>query len=71
MHLKEAASIRDTALRAMDETDESDPDRSPHGKALWMHAKSLASGPSIDRASLAVPKGARGSTPGPGLVSSR
>lgn len=43
MQLKEAASLREGALRAMDENEEGDPEKSPHGKALWMRAKSMAS----------------------------
>ncbi|CAL5225382.1 g8189 [Coccomyxa viridis] len=49
--LKEAASIRDTALRAMEGTGEGSPKGTPNGKALWMRAKSIAaSGPEQDAA---------------------
>ena len=65
--LKEAASIRDTALRAMDGTGENSPEGTPNGKALWMRAKSIAvSGPEQDAAAAS-----RSRSVNPGLVSTR
>ena len=67
MPLKEAASIRDTALRAMDGTGEGSPKGTPNGKALWMRAKSIAvNGPEQDAA-----PASRSRSMNPGLVSTR
>lgn len=67
MPLKEAASIRDTALRAMGGTGEKSPEGPPNGKALWTRAKSIAaSGPEQDAAAAS-----RYRSVNPGLVSTR
>ncbi len=67
MPLKEAASIRDTALRAVDGTGEGGPEGTPNGQALWMRAKSIAvSGPEQEAAAVS-----RSRSMNPGLVSTR
>ena len=53
--LTEAASIRDTALRAVDETEgDALKAKASHGTMLWMKAKSAAAG-SPDRSALSTP----------------
>ena len=65
--LKEAASIRDTALRAVDETGEGSPEGAPNGQALWRRAKSIAvNGPEQEAA-----PASRSRSINPGLVSTR
>ena len=66
VHLNEAAAIRDTALRAVDENEAADLEKSPDGKALWMRAKSIAADP-LDRGKLTP----RSPASGPGLVPTR
>lgn len=66
VHLNEAAAIRDTALRAVDENEAADPEKSPNGKALWMRAKSIAADP-LDRGRLTP----RSPASGPGLLPAR
>ena len=67
MPLKEAASIRDTALRAVVGTSEGSSEGTPNGTALWMRAKSIAvSGPEQDAAAAS-----RSRSMNPGLVSTR
>ena len=67
MPLKEAASIRDTALRAVEETEDGSPEGTPHGQALWIRAKSIASNARDQNAAAA----AKSRSLNPGLVSSR
>ncbi len=66
MHLNEAAAIRDTALRAMDENETADLEKSRDGKALWMRAKSIAADP-LDSGRLTP----RSPASGPGPVPTR